>query len=67
MRCRGYALGQVNGVSVNIASTGAAAFHAQQDTWSAGPEPSVTVVVDHRLNGARQRTRLLMHEVWCAT
>lgn len=58
--------GKITQVSVDIASTGAAAFQADQDSWNAGPEPSVTVVIRHTLNGVPERTHLLVHEVWWA-
>jgi hypothetical protein len=58
--------GSVQQASVDIAPSGAAAFGADQDTWNSGPEPSVSVVVDHTLNGAPERARLQVHEVWWA-
>ncbi len=58
--------GQIEDVSVDITSSGAAAFQAEQDTWNAGPKASVTVVVHHTTKGVRQETRLQMHEVWWA-
>ena len=58
--------GRVQHVSVDIAGSGAAAFSAEHDTWTSGPGSSVTIVVDHTLNGVPQRARLLVHEVWWA-
>jgi len=58
--------GRIEDVSVDITSSGAAAFHAQQDTWTAGPKATVTVVVHRTTNGVRQETRLQVHEVWWA-
>ena len=60
------AKGQVEQVSVDISGSGAAAFQAEHDTWNAGPEASVTVVVNHRLKGELSETRLMVHEVWWA-
>jgi hypothetical protein len=56
----------VESVSVDIDGTGAASFHADQDTWSAGPGPSVTVVIHHRIAGQLRQTRFQVHEVWWA-
>jgi hypothetical protein len=53
-------------ISVDIPGGGAAAFHADHDTWNAGPEASVTIVVHHVRNGIPTETRLLVHEVWWA-
>lgn len=58
--------GDVEQVSIDVASAGAAAFHAEQDTWSAGPRAAVTFVVHHELNGQPSETRLCVHEVWWA-
>jgi hypothetical protein len=57
---------QVDAVSVDISPHGAAAFQAAQDTWNTGPDASVTIMVDHHVNGRQARTRLLLHEVWWA-
>jgi hypothetical protein len=62
---RRYGTGIVS-ISVDITPGGAAAFHAAQDTWNAGPEASVTVMVDHLVGGQQRRTRLMVHEVWWA-
>jgi len=59
-------LGRIERVSVDISPSGGAAFQAEQDTWNAGPEASVSVVVEHALKGKREETRLLIHEVWWA-
>jgi hypothetical protein len=59
-------IGIVQQVSGDISPSGAAAFAADQDTWNSGPGPSVSVTVDHTLNGAPERARLLVHEVWWA-
>jgi hypothetical protein len=56
--------GQIGGVSVDIAPGSAAAFQAEHDTWAAGPDPSVTIIVHHSLSGAPTVTRLCVHEVW---
>jgi len=53
-------------MSVDIAPASAAAFHADQDTWGSGPQPSVTVVVKHRIAGAICESRILVHEVYWA-
>jgi hypothetical protein len=44
----------------------AAAFHAEQDSWTAGPRASVDIVVRHCVHGMLRETRLLVHEVWWA-
>ena len=62
----GAPFGTVWQVSVDIAPSGGAAFAADQDSWNSGPEPTITVTVDHDLNGTYQRTQLLVHEVWWA-
>jgi hypothetical protein len=59
-------LGRIDRVSVDISPGATAAFEAEQDTWNAGPGASVSVVVEHALNGTREETRLLVHEVWWA-
>jgi len=59
-------LGQIERVSVDISPAAASAFEAEQDTWNAGPEASVSVVVEHALKGVPEETRLLVHEVWWA-
>ncbi len=56
--------GQIDNVSVDINASSAAPFQAEQDTWNAGPQASVTIVIHHTVNGARQETRLRVHEVW---
>jgi len=56
----------VTQVSVDISSSGAAAFHAEQDSWTAGPRASVDIVVRHCVHGMLRETRLLVHEVWSA-
>src|ERR1700739_277859 len=56
--------GRIQSVSVDIAGGNAAAFQAEQDTWNAGSEPSVNVVIHHTLNGMPQEAHLLVHEVW---
>ncbi|HVJ34527.1 MAG TPA: hypothetical protein VND94_15530 [Terriglobia bacterium] len=53
-------------VSVDIANPGATSFHAQKDGWLAGPDPSVTVVVHHRIGGTDRIVHLCVHEVWWA-
>jgi len=58
--------GQVQQMTVDIAGSPAAAFAAEQDTWMSGPEPSITVTVDHILRGKPVRAKLLVHEVWWA-
>jgi len=58
--------GTVLQTSVDISPSGGAAFGAEQDSWNGGPEPTLTVTVDHDLNGATERTQLLVHEVWWA-
>jgi hypothetical protein len=64
-------LGNIDSVTVDVTSSSAAAFHAEQDTWNAGPDPTVTVVVDHSRIDAQGghrtlRTCLAVHEVWWA-
>src|SRR5207248_7015324 len=54
---------EVTQISVDIAGSGAAAFQAEQDTWNAGPEASISVVVHHCLAGGPRETRLMVHEV----
>ena len=54
----------IDNVSVDINSSSAAPFQAEQDSWNAGPDASVTIVVHRTVNGARQETRLQVHEVW---
>jgi hypothetical protein len=56
----------VRHIGVDIPGSDAAVFKAEQDTWTAGAEPSVTIVVHHTMNGAAQETRLQVHEVWWA-
>jgi hypothetical protein len=56
----------VDAVSVDIVPGSAAAFHAEQDTWGAGPEPTVTVVVRHKPGSKVVESRLRVHEVWWA-
>lgn len=56
----------VTQVSVDISSSGAAAFHAEQDSWTAGPRASVDIVVRHCVHDMLRETRLLVHEVWWA-
>jgi hypothetical protein len=53
-------------VSVDIAPSNAAAFQAEQNTWGAGPEPSVAVVIRHPSGSRIQESRILVHEVWWA-
>jgi hypothetical protein len=59
-------LPEVHTATVDIAASGAAAFHADQDTWTAGAEPSVTIVVNHTVDGNLSESRLMIHEVWWA-
>jgi hypothetical protein len=54
---------KIGEVTVDISGAGAAALHAEQDTWTSGPGPSVTVAV--KRPGGREQ-RLLFHEVWWA-
>jgi hypothetical protein len=49
-------------VTVEIAAAPAAAFHAEQDTWSGGP--SVRVLVDDLWSG--KLAHIYFHEVWRA-
>lgn len=58
----------VDEVSVDIRNPGAAPFEAEQDTWSSGPEPAVTIMVRWRpaAAGAVRETRIGVHEVWWA-
>ena len=60
------AANRVQHFTVDVASSSAAAFHAEQDTWTAGPEASVDIVVHHNLHGQAQETHLKIHEVWWA-
>jgi hypothetical protein len=53
-------------VSVDIRPSAAAAFHAEADSWSAGPQPAVTIVVHSEVNGQIKKTYLQVHEVWWA-
>jgi hypothetical protein len=59
-------LGEVETVSVDIVPSNAGAFHAEQDTWAAGPQPSVKIVVRHTIDGESRESRILIHEVWWA-
>jgi hypothetical protein len=57
----------VDEVSVDIRNPGPAPFQAEQDTWSSGPEPAVTIMVRWRpAAGAARETRIGVHEVWWA-
>jgi hypothetical protein len=56
----------VDEVSVDIRPSSAAAFHAEADSWSAGPQPTVTIIAHSRVAGALRETRLQVHEVWWA-
>lgn len=56
----------VTDVSVDIRPSGAATFQAEQDTWTAGPNPPVSVLVTWHEAGAVRRTRICVHEVWWA-
>jgi hypothetical protein len=58
--------GEIQQVSVDICSAGPAVFHAEQDTWVAGPDATADVVVCHALHGNRRETHLKIHEVWWA-
>jgi hypothetical protein len=59
-------LPNVSSVSVDIAPSGGAAFHAEQDSWDAGPEPSVNVYVNWRDAKGPRKTQMGVHEVWWA-
>ncbi|MEO8716133.1 MAG: hypothetical protein ABI369_14070 [Acetobacteraceae bacterium] len=54
------------GRSVDINPGSGAPFVAEHDTWTTGPDPTVTIVVHRRLNGEDRETRLQIHEVWWA-
>jgi hypothetical protein len=58
--------GEVDQFTVTINPQAAAGFRAQSDTWVAGPDPSVTICVHHRLDGKPRWTKLQLHEVWWA-
>jgi hypothetical protein len=58
--------GIVKSASVDITPSDGAEFHAEQDSWTAGREASVEIVVHHDLDGPLRETRLLVHEVWWA-
>src|SRR5205085_1755457 len=60
------AANKVQHFTVDVAPGSAAAFHAEQDTWTAGPVASVDIVVQHDLHGQAQETHLKIHEVWWA-
>jgi hypothetical protein len=60
------AANKVQHFTVDVAPSSAAAFHAEQDTWTAGPEASVDIIVQHDLHGQAQETHLKIHEVWWA-
>jgi hypothetical protein len=57
---------ELDTVSVDIASAGAAAFQADQDSWTSGPKPSVTVITHQRAGNRIREVRLEVHEVWWA-
>lgn len=59
-------LGEVESLSVDIVPSNVGAFHAEQDTWASGSQPSVNIVVRHRLDGVLRKSRILVHEVWWA-
>jgi hypothetical protein len=59
-------LGEVEGVSVDIAPSNAGAFQAEHDTWAGGAQPSVRIAVRHRLGTDLYESRILIHEVWWA-
>jgi len=57
---------QIEQFSVDVSAGNAAAFHAEHDTWNAGPEAAVDIAVRHRLHGEAKETHLKIHEVWWA-
>lgn len=57
---------KIDDFSVDVVPSSAAAFHAEQDTWTAGPEGTADIVVRHSLHGELTETHLKIHEVWWA-
>ena len=52
--------------TVDINGSGSAAFHAEQDTWNAGPGASVVVSLRSRTPSDPVTHELHVHEVWWA-
>jgi hypothetical protein len=54
----------VRHIGVDIPGSDAAVFKAEQDTWTGGTEPSVTIVVHHTMNGAANS---VASSIWTAS